>query len=168
MPVVVLFFFGFFLASQLSIAIVLDPVGLEHFLRLQTTLSVELFRALVVDMYQRGVVEHYLAHYYYDFLHPVWYAMLLAVLLGNGMNMSGMSARFNRLLLLPFLAGVLDLIENGLHLYMVMDTANIRASWVWLANGSALGKWALVGTSVSLVLAFYGRWLLAAWRRPAG
>lgn len=165
MRVMLLFFGGLFLVSQVSIAIVVEPVGIGHFLRLQTTLSVDTFAALVVDMYQRGVAEHYLAHYYYDFVHPVWYAMLLALLLGNGMNLNAVPARFNRLLLLPFLAGFFDLIENALHLYMIIDTANIRAALVWIANGAAIGKWVVVSVGVLAILVLYGRWLR---RRPAG
>ena len=39
-----------------------------------------------------GLVEHYLAHYYYDFLHPVWYATLLALLLGRAFDRNGVTA----------------------------------------------------------------------------
>lgn len=157
MPSMVLFFAAMFLLSQLSIGVVLEPVGLDRVLQLQTTLSTETFTALVADMYRHGTVEAYLAHYYYDFLHPVWYATLLALVLAAAMNRAALSPQANRWLLVPFVAGLLDLLENGLHIYMVVDTANIAPAWVLLGNGAALLKWALVALTMVAVLVLFAR-----------
>ena len=89
-------------------------------------------------MYRQGTVEAYLAHYYYDFLHPVWYATLLALVLAAAMNRAALSPQANRWLLVPFVAGLLDLLETSLHIYMVIDPANIAPAWVLLGNGAAL------------------------------
>lgn len=156
-PSMWVFFAGMFLLSQVSIAMVLDPVGIGQVLALQTTLGVEDFRALVADIYQRSVAEAYLAHYYYDYLHPLWYSTLLALLMAAGMNRAGVAAAANRWLLLPFVAGLLDLLENSLHIYMVVDTANIAAVPVMVGNGAALLKWALIAASLLAVLVLFGR-----------
>lgn len=152
-----LFFAAMFLLSQVSIAVVLKPVGLSQVLMLQTTLSTETFRLLAADLYQRGVAENYLAHYYYDFLHPVWYSTLLALLLAAAMNRAGLAAGASRWLLLPFVAGLLDLVENSAHIYMLVDTARISPFWVLLGNGAALLKWTLLGATLVAVLVLFAR-----------
>lgn len=141
----ILFFLVLFLASQASITVVLQPVGTAEVLALQTTLSAEDFRARVADLHARHAINAYIGHYYYDFLHPLWYAGLLALLLGRAFDRQAVPATRNGWLLLPLLAGALDLVENSLHLYMVLDSANITALRVWLANGAALLKWAIAG-----------------------
>lgn len=143
-PAVMIFFGGIFLLSQASIAVVLEPVGFVHALRMQTTLDPGTFRSLVEDMFARGAANAYVAHYYYDFLHPLWYSTALALGLGWLMNRNGMSAAHDGWLLLPYLAGLGDEIENSLHLYMVLDTANIAAPLVLVANGASIMKWAVV------------------------
>ncbi|MFZ5755954.1 MAG: hypothetical protein ACOY3X_03535 [Pseudomonadota bacterium] len=157
MPSVLWFFAVIFLLSEVSILVMVAPVGMDLFLALQTTLSPDTFAALVADLYRRGAVESYLGHFYYDFLHPVWYATLLALLLARAMNRLALPAAGNRWLLLPFLAGLLDLVENSLHIYMVVDTANIAPPLVLLANGSALAKWALIGVCSVAVLVLFAR-----------
>lgn len=143
-PSVLLFFGSIYLLSQLSIAVVLEPVGFTHALRMQTTLDVNTFRLLVEDLFARGAAEAYTAHYYYDFLHPFWYATVLALGLGWLMNRNALAATHDAWLLLPFLAGLGDEVENVLHLYMVLDTANIAAPLVLVANGASIMKWAVV------------------------
>lgn len=150
MPSVLLFFGLVFLVSQLSIMVVLEPVGFVHFVQMQTTLSSARFEALVADMYQRGADGAYVAHFYYDWLHPLWYGGLLAALMARGFERHAVPAARNGLLLLPFVAGLADLAENALHLYMVVDTVHITPSRVALANGAALLKWALVAACVTL------------------
>ncbi len=157
MPSVLLFFAGMFVVSQLSMAVVLEPVGTQRVLELQTTLSPATFAALVEDLFRRGVVEHYIAHYYYDFLHPLWYASLVALLLAGAMNRAGVPASRDGWLAVPFLAGLLDELENALHLYMVIDTANITPWAVWLGNGAALAKWTLLATCLLATAALYLR-----------
>lgn len=158
-PSVVLFFAGIFVVSQLSISAVVGPVGIGHVLQLQTTLSVDEFTLLVNNMYQRGVESAYVGHYYYDFLHPIWYGGLLALLMGRGFNRQAIPASRNLWLLLPLVAGLADVVENGMHLYMVIDTANIAAGLVLLGNGAALCKWALIALCIT--------WTLAMFVRPA-
>lgn len=158
---VIVFFAVIYVISQASIAVVVEPVGSLTVLHLQTTLSVETFRALVDGLYTRGVVNAYIAHYYYDFLHPLWYAGLLALLLARGFERQAVPAERNSLLLVPFVAGLGDLLENSLHLYMVLDTANISPGRVLAANGAAIGKWTLVAGCIVAILAL---WL----RPPAG
>lgn len=151
------FFVAIFAVSTLSIQVVLQPVGVVQVLALQTTLSADTFAALVAGLYQRGEVEPYLAHFYYDFLHPLWYGTLLALLLARAFDRQAVPASANRWLLLPYLAGLFDLVENSLHIYLVIDTANISPALVLLANGAALAKWTLVGACLVAVLVLFTR-----------
>lgn len=148
-PSALAFFAVLFLVSQVSMMVVLAPVGVAHFIEMQTTLSPARFAALVADMYGRGVETAYIAHFYYDWLHPVWYGGLLALLLARGFERQAVPASRDRLLLAPVAAGLADLLENSLHLYMVVDTANISPALVLAANGAALFKWAVITACVT-------------------
>lgn len=156
---VILFFAAVYVVSQASIAVVVDPVGSLTVLHMQTTLSAETFRMLAEGLYERGVENAYIAHYYYDFLHPLWYAGLLMVLLARGFERRGVPPARNGLLLVPVAPGLADLLENSLHLYMVLDTANIAPALVLAANGAALFKWTLIGACIVAIAAL--------WARPA-
>lgn len=159
---VILFFLVIAIFSELSVYAVLQPVGLDAVWTLQTTLSVDVFEAQLADLFARDVAEHYLAHYYYDFLNPFWYSALLALLLARGMNRLGAPASWNALVLVPLAAGLLDQVQNLLHLYMVIDTANVSPLRVLLANGAGVLKLAilaLTGLAISAV------WVASAARR---
>lgn len=152
MPSALGFFAVLFLVSQASMMVVLAPVGVAHFIEMQTTLSPARFVTLVENMYQRGVETAYIAHFYYDWLHPIWYGGLLALLMARGFERRAVPAPRDWLLLAPFVAGIADLVENALHLYMVVDTANISTTLVLLANGAALCKWAVITACVTTAL----------------
>lgn len=144
-PWALVFFAGMFLVSQLSILVVLAPVGFDAVWQMQTTMSADTFSAVLADVYARDAAEDYIAHFYYDFLHPVWYSVLLVLLLGRAMDRAGWPAGRDAWLLIPLLAGVLDQVQNALHFYMVMDTANIAPVLVQLGNGAGLLKMAVIG-----------------------
>lgn len=143
-PAVLWFFVVIACVSELSVFVMLAPVGFESVWALQTTLSTEVFQAQLAGMFERGVAEQYIAHYYYDFLNPLWYCSLVAVLLARGMNAAGLPQSVNALVLLPYVAGLLDEVQNLLHLYMVLDTANVTAALVLLANGAGITKLTLL------------------------
>lgn len=152
MPSAIAFFAVIFLVSQGSMMVVLAPVGVAHFIEMQTTLSPARFAMMVADMYERGVETAYIAHFYYDWLHPLWYGGLLALLMARGFERQAVPASRDLLLLSPFVAGLADLVENGLHLYMVVDTGNISPALVLAANGAALFKWAIITACVTAAL----------------
>jgi hypothetical protein len=142
--------------SELSVYVMLAPVGLGAVWTLQTTLSVPVFEAQLADLFVRGVAEQYIAHYYYDFINPFWYSVLLALLLGRAMNACGVPSRFDGWALLPLLAGVLDGMQNLLHLYMVVDTANVSAALVLAANGAGVLKLCLLAVVVLAIIGLQG------------
>ena len=107
----------------------------------QTTLSAEHVRAIFARWATAGLLDTYAAHYRYDNIHPLWYAMLLATALAKGFNANRVPPRYNALLLAPFLAGACDLTENLFHLSYLADPANITAAHVLLSNGAAIVKW---------------------------
>jgi len=158
------FFVAIAFVSELSVFVMLAPVGFDSVWALQTTLSTEVFQAQLAGMFERGVAEQYIAHYYYDFVNPFWYSALVAVLLARGMNAAGVPASASALALLPFLAGLLDQVQNLLHLYMVLDTANVAPALVLLANVAGLLKLALLALCLLAVPAL----LAAAHARRRG
>lgn len=149
-PLALLFFAVLFVASQASITLVLEPVGTGHLLRMQTTLSAAEFSVLAEDLYRRGADGAFLGHFYYDWLHPLWYGGLIVLLMARGFERHRWPPARDGLLWLPVLAGLADLVENALHFYMIVDTAHITQGRVLVANGAAWLKWSLVAAGVTI------------------
>jgi hypothetical protein len=122
-------------------------------LGVQTTLSAERVRAIFAEWDAAGLVDIYAAHYRYDMAHPLWYGVFLAALLARGFDANRVPASRNALLLLPFVAAALDVLENLIHRTFLADRANITPVAVVIGNGAALAKWAIAGGCVVAVTA---------------
>ncbi|MCC6642656.1 MAG: hypothetical protein IT386_15960 [Deltaproteobacteria bacterium] len=145
-----------FVLSQVTIAVILRDVGSARVLRAQTTFSATTLRTIIEQWQREGVLSHYYAHFVPDFLHPVWYALLLGALLARGLDSRGLPDRWNTVLLLPFVAGALDLVENLLHLVFLCDLDRVSQPLVAVSALAANLKWALVAASIAGTL----------WLRP--
>jgi len=145
-PMIIVFGLLYF-ASQIAIAVIVHPLG-SDMLFVQTTLSAEEVRAIFAKWDAAGLAGTYAAHYRFDMIHPLWYAVFLASMLAKGFDANDVSSRANGLILLPFVAGCCDVIENTIHLRFLADRANITQTAVLVANGSALAKWAILAGSV--------------------
>lgn len=137
-----------FLISQLVIGVIVAPLG-PSMLMAQLTLSAAQVRELFALWESAGVLGAYAAHYRFDLLHPLWYSLFLGALLAKAFNAYRMPATWNFVLLMPFAAGALDILENLVHLSFLADRANITQAAVLIGNGAAILKWLLALSSFS-------------------
>jgi hypothetical protein len=151
-----------FLASQAIIATILRDLDLVQFARAQTTFSKATYLALAHQWESEQLLPQYQRHFYFDFLHPVWYACLLAGFLAKGLDRRGLSDRWSCLLLMPFLAGLLDLVENCFHVRFIADLASVTQPMITISALASNLKWALAGLSLALIL-----WLWRGGRKHA-
>ncbi|PKL39959.1 MAG: hypothetical protein CVV44_06995 [Spirochaetae bacterium HGW-Spirochaetae-1] len=145
-----------YLVVQTLIAVIVSPLG-HDMLRVQTTFSGETFRGIIQSWEKSGLMALYLKHFYLDYFHPVIYSLFLSALLSRGLVMNGLDKKFNLLVLLPFAAGLMDLIENSMHLYLIHNPAEISAGTVLFSGICTTMKWAmaflvLVGAIVLIVM----------------
>jgi len=136
--------------SQITIALTVRGLGVDMLL-VQTSLSAERVQAIFAHWDATGLIRSYAAHYRYDMIHPLWYGTLLAALLAKSFDANDLPASRNAWLLLPFVAGACDVVENLVHLSFLADRANITRSAVLLGNGAALAKWALTGGAIATI-----------------
>lgn len=139
-----------FLLSQAMIASILRDLGLLQFVRAQTTFSKATFLALARSWESAQLLPQYQRHFYFDFLHPVWYSCLLAGLIAKGLDRRGASERWSWLLLIPFLAGLMDLVENCFHVRFIADLAAVTQPMITLSALAANLKWALASLSLGV------------------
>lgn len=149
---VIVGFGAVYLLSQSIIARILEPLNPLDVLRVQTTLSPEVVEATFAHWRATGVFPNYPLHFYFDFPHPLLYAMFLSALLANGLNRRRLSQGWNVVLLLPFAAALCDLFENLSHVAFLSDAANITPLWVAASGLAAISKWLLVAISIGLSL----------------
>lgn len=161
---VVVFFLVVYLITQIAIGSILHPLGAADFFRAQTTFSRDTYLAYVAQWQAAGLIERYYGHYWLDFVLPVWYALLLGSMLAHGLQRNRMSARWNGVLVIPFVAGAMDITENVFHLIFLSNLSGVSEPMIVMSALAANTKWALAGASVILVVALYGR---AAGRRTA-
>ncbi len=108
---------------------------------MQTTLSAEVFAATLEQWRAAGLIETYWRHYYFDFAHPFLYGGFLSALLAKGFEVNRIPSRYDNLLLIPFVAGGFDLIENSCHVAMLSNQSLVGAPMVLLSGIAANLKW---------------------------
>jgi len=162
-------FGAIYVVSQLTLAVLLHPIGPRQVFELQTTLSPQVFAKTLQRWERAGLLGTYASHYYLDFLHPVWYSIFLAALLARTFDAVGVSDRWNAVLFVPFLAGSLDVVENLVHVYYLVGGARPTAGPVVLGGLAAITKWGLAaGVLVSvLVLGVRGVGRTSSSDRPS-
>lgn len=158
---IILLFGGIYAVSQAIIGVILKDLDPIAFIRAQTTFSKAVLLALLHQWQDAGLMGNYHLHFYFDFLHPVWYAIFLSALMAGAMNLNDTPQRFNFLLALPFIAGLMDLVENIFHVMFISDFNGITQPMVFFSALAANVKWGLAGLSLILALAWYARYLFA-------
>ncbi len=152
-----------FVLSQAAIYLVIRDLPPGKLVVLQTTFSLEKFLSIIGSWKFFGVFSHFKAHFFFDFLHPVWYSVFLASLLAVSFNINNLSEKYNGLLLIPFVAGVLDLVENMVHLVIISDIRTISTTKIYISALAANIKWLLAGIGVLMVAGLFFRWVV--WGR---
>lgn len=156
----VIIFFGLLYAvSQIALGIIIHHLDTLLFLKAQTTFSADVLTDLLTQWDQAGLMPHYLHHFYLDFFHPFWYAMFLAAFLAKAMDLNHLSDNYNPLLLMPMVAGVMDLVENSFHVFYISDIEAIASWQVGVSALAANVKWGLAGLSVAGIAFLLVRYL---------
>ncbi len=163
---VILAFGAIYLLSQITIITILDPLGTDEVLRLQTTFSPETFASIKAGWIDAGLLDSYWRHFLFDFVHPVWYGLFLAALLAGGLDFARASARYDFILLAPFVAGACDFVENCLHVWFLVDPGMVANPWVAISGAFTNLKWLLFLPCFVAAAALYLRGL-AIRRRGA-
>ena len=148
-----------YLISQAAIGMILQPVGIGPFMRLQTSLSEDAVSSIINEWYQADIARFYLQHFYLDFLHPLWYSLFLVSCMSKIFNIQSLPGKWNYLLLLPFIAGIFDLIENILHLLFFSNRENITPFLACLSGTASIAKWAAAGLCTLFIFLYTAKWL---------
>lgn len=148
-----------YLVSQAVIGAILHPLGAVNVIRAQTTLSAETWLSFARAWESAGLLYRYRAHFLVDFIHPLWYALALAAAIAWGLQRNGAPAAWDRSLLLPVVAAVMDVVENVCHLVFLSDLDAVSRSLVVVSATASNTKWVLAAASVVLasVLALRAR-----------
>lgn len=161
---------AFFLYFRLAAGLATIPAGAPGILALQLAFSRERFLA-VLAAWGPDAAGFYVTGMWLDYLYPAAYALALAGWIARlGRDRTGAPGAWGRFLFrLPLAAGLLDWLENSLHLVVLMLPAVPGAgALVWAASLAAALKWSLAGISLLAVLGLAARRLAAAVirRRP--
>lgn len=137
--------------SQISIGLILLPLGLARVLKLQTSVSPK-FIALVLDQWRAGgALQIFITHFYIDFFHPVFYGVLLLALMSHLFNEEKVTSRWNKLLVAPLFAAGMDLVENIMYVMFITDKSTITSMTALLSGGASITKWVLSGFSIIVI-----------------
>lgn len=144
-----------FLISQVSIALILDPLGGPTVFELQTTFSPARFLEIINQWQANDLMDDYYAHYTFDHVHPIWYSIFLSSLLAFSMKRDGMDVKYHILLLVPFIAGACDVFENLTHIWLLEDLTRLETSTFYIAAAACWVKWVgFIGSFIFALVTF--------------
>ncbi|MGA9525560.1 MAG: hypothetical protein WBV82_29145 [Myxococcaceae bacterium] len=144
-----------YLAVQAAVPALLYPISMLTEGRLQTTFSAAEFAQTLESLRSDNLLGHYWAHYLADNALPFAYAPFFAALLALALTRGRASTAADRLLVLPFVAGLLDLVENATHLWMLSH--GVRPDLVILGATAACLKWAAALATAAAIVAYAAR-----------
>jgi len=135
------------------------PEGTPGMLDLQLAFSGARFDEIVTRWNETGMLEMERRNLWIDLLFPLTYSFLLFGLLGALSLPSG--ARPGRgltlLLAFPFVAGLLDWLENGLQIFLLGQGSARSTLLIRLSSTAAAVKWALLVVSILAIAYHLGR-----------
>lgn len=141
-----------YFASQFIIGTIISEIGAKELLALQTTLDAGTFKSIIQNWQARGLIGTYVSHFYFDMFHPIWYSIFLSSFLAFIIKKRKIEKFSSLLVVLPFIAGILDCIENIMHLLFLRRPGYIIAPLVIFSGLSAIMKWALASLSILLIV----------------
>ena len=144
-----------YIISQIVITSILHDLDPKQVLKLQTSLSTDLFCEIIHLWNNDGMLDLYKKHFFFDFPHPIWYSVVLISFISKIFNLNNTNTRFNYLILFPFFAGLLDLFENILHLIILSDINNISKQTVIISGIASNIKWVFLLISIVIMSAKY-------------
>ena len=137
------------LISQATIIFSLGASA-QGVLRMQTAVSFEDYREALRSW---GPVEldAYWAHLAPDILHPFFYAAVIMLGLAWALEKSQMSQRWNILMWMPWVAGLLDEIENVAHICGILALPDPPYWTFAVGNPAAIVKWLIAFSMVLMI-----------------
>jgi hypothetical protein len=145
-------FAGAYAISQATILVVLEPLG-SSVAELQCLgFTAAEYLAVFRHWEVTGGMDAYRAHLVLDDVHWVWYAGLFTALLCRLFERQRIPHRFDWLLLLPLVSGLLDGYENRLqHVFLAApDFSTIVDPLPLLSTLASIAKWILAAVYVAL------------------
>jgi hypothetical protein len=154
-----------FAVSQLTMIVIIHPLGGPAFLQLQCFGFVA---ADYLDAFARwqsaGVMELYRAHLIVDDAHWIWYSVFFTAALARFFEAREMPDRYNFVLVLPLASGLLDWFENRLqHVFLAEpDFSTMVDPLPLLSTLASIMKWLLAVTYVVVIVVLCIRVLAAS------
>jgi hypothetical protein len=135
------------------------PEGTPGMLDLQIAFSGARFDEIVARWNETGMLEMERRNLWIDLLFPFAYSFLLSGLLGALALPPGdrPGRGLTLLLTFPFLAGVLDWLENGLQIFLLGQGSARSAFLILLSSTAAAMKWALLVVCALAIVYHLGR-----------
>lgn len=144
-----------YLISQIIIGRVLEEIGGPVILELQVTGFTAADYVVVFQQWtDAGLMAAYKAHFIFDDLHPIWYAVLMTSTMAVLMNRAACDDGWSKYLVLPIIAGICDMIENGIQHVFLADPsfALVIDPLPAISTIMSITKWALAATSIGLTI----------------
>ncbi len=135
------------------------PSGTPGVVALQLAFSAEAFQSILNQWSAAGMRAYWMSTLYVDSWFPIMYASLLASLIALLTHKPGKAVSKSHLLLfaLPFVAMLLDWVENGLHLILLRDSSHLSAALILIASFAAAIKWGIIAFSMLAIFYFLAR-----------
>lgn len=149
-----------YFTSQVIIGSILHKIGTLKALALQMTFCSDKFREIASAWIQSGEIDVYYRHFYFDSVHPVWYAIFLSLLIARAFKINEVNSEFNGIILTPFVAAFCDFFENAMHLYLLADLNRATPFLVALSGLATNTKWILAGLGVGTVAGLIVFWFV--------
>lgn len=139
---------GIYVISQASIALLLGHRVGSDLVPMQLSFTQTRFEGIVSQWTAQDVAQ-FQHHFYLDFIHPFWYAGLLAWALAKTLSDS-----WRVLVWMPVVAGLCDLGENTIHAMHVLDGTFVDLGQPAIAISSSLAavKWGLALMSIIAIV----------------
>lgn len=138
--------------SQGIILYILNPIGIDAVMRFQLTFDSESIAALLNAWGDAGI-ETFKEHFYFDFLHPLWYSAFLfftMLFLQTKLSSYNKSESVPKYIYIPFVAAFLDIAENFLEIDIINQRLNLTSILVFTTGIVSLLKWLI--SLISLII----------------
>ncbi|MBC7232309.1 MAG: hypothetical protein H5T68_03585 [Chloroflexi bacterium] len=135
------------------------PPGTPGVVALQLAFSTDTFHHIIALWGAAGVQAYQVSTLYVDSWFPISYALLFASLIAVLTHKPGKAVSKSHLafFVVPFVAMLLDWIENALHLVLLRDPSHLSPSLVLIASVAAAVKWGIIAFSILVVLYFFAQ-----------
>ncbi len=133
-----------YVISQSLLIVILNPLGVETFLKLQVSFSKDFYLQAFDTWKAQGVFGRYVLHLYPDMIHPFVFGLFLFSLLQK------LRAPL-AVLALPFVSAAADYVENTVQ--FVILSGRLTDPLVFLSSLMSVIKWGLILLSIVLIAA---------------